>query len=400
MLVENASAPSDKRVWPESLALRDAGYDVVVVSPKRETRDSESETVVSAIPIHRFPVREAAGGPLSYLREYSGALWHLSRLAWTLDRRHRFDVVHAANPPDFLVLAALPLKLRGARFVFDHHDVFPEMVVSQFGPGLFHRLTLWLERLTFRVADAVISTNESYRQVAIQRGGLPPERVTVVRNAPDPARVVRVAADPALRRGKRHLLVYVGIMGVHDGVHHAVEALAHLRHALGRDDFHAAFVGQGAQWDDLVQLARSLDLDDCVEFTGRISDEALMRYFSTADIGLAPDPLDPANDISTMIKILEYMAMGIPIVSFDLREARVSAQGAAAYAPPNDAAAYAQLISDLLDDPDRRREMGEAGKRRIEGPLSWETSRRALLDAYDRLLAAPGGRRRSRRPVR
>jgi glycosyltransferase involved in cell wall biosynthesis len=189
-------------------------------------------------------------------------------------------------------------------------------------------------------------------------------------------------------------------MGVHDGVHHAVEALAHLRHALGRDDFHAAFVGQGAQWDDLVQLARSLDLDDCVEFTGRISDEALMRYFSTADIGLAPDPLDPANDISTMIKILEYMAMGIPIVSFDLREARVSAQGAAAYAPPNDAAAYAQLISDLLDDPDRRREMGEAGKRRIEGPLSWETSRRALLDAYDRLLAAPGGRRRSRRPVR
>jgi glycosyltransferase involved in cell wall biosynthesis len=310
-----------------------------------------------------------------------------------LQREARFDVVHICNPPDLLFLCVLPLKRRGTLVVFDQHDLVPELFLSRFGTSNRWLLTItrWLERLTYRTADAVIATNESYRRAALERGGLPPERVTVVRSAPDLSRFERVEPVPELRRGKAHLICYLGVMGPQDGVDYALRALSHLRHELGRDDFRAAFIGSGDVRDQMIALASELDLEGEVVFTGRISDEELTAYLSTADVCLAPDPKNPLNDVSTMNKVVEYMAMGRAIVSFDLIESRVSAGDAAVYATPNDEREFAGLVAELLDDPDRRAQMGEVGRRRLEEELSWERSAANLAGAYTQLLQA--GRR-------
>lgn len=380
--------PFDRRVWQESTALRDAGWEVHVVCPRGTRRDTEPHVLLDGVRIHRYPLRAATGGPLGYVREYGAALWHTARLA---RRVGPVDVVHACNPPDLLFLVAVLLRRRGARFVFDQHDLVPELYLSRFGRGedLLYRAVLLLERLTYRAADVVVATNESYREVALARGGKRPGDVFVVRSAPAVERFHLVPAEEPLKRGKPYLLCYLGVMGPQDGVDYALRALAALRDGLGRTDWHAVFVGAGDAFDDAVALARELDLSGCVEFTGRIPDEDLLRYLSTADVCLAPDPLNPLNDVSTMNKIMEYMAMARPVVSFDLREARVSAGEAAVYAPANDEAAFAKLVARLLDDPAERRRMGEIGRARVSGPLSWDHSRAALLAAYEAAVAQP-----------
>jgi glycosyltransferase involved in cell wall biosynthesis len=240
-----------------------------------------------------------------------------------------------------------------------------------------------VERLTYEAADVVISTNESYRQTALTRGGKKPEEVFVVRSAPVVERFHEVPAEEQLKSGKPHLLCYLGVMGPQDGVDYALRSLASLRDDLGRTDWHAVFVGSGDTFDAMVALSHQLGLSDLVEFTGRLPDEDVLRYLSTADVCLSPDPRNPLNDVSTMNKIMEYMAMARPIVSFDLKEARVSAGEAAVYAPANDEGEFAKLIARLLDDPDERRRMGEIGRVRVSGPLSWDHSRVALLAAYE-----------------
>ncbi len=382
ILVENLSVPFDRRVWQESTALRDAGWEVHVICPTGANRDTEPEAVIDGVRIHRYPLRPATGGPVGYLREYGLALLHTYRLARKVGP---VRVVHACNPPDLLFLVARMLKRRGARFVFDQHDLVPELYLSRFGRGedFLYRLVLRLERLTYRAADVVIATNESYRRAALTRGGKKPDEVFVVRSAPVVERFHQVPPEEALKRGKPHLLCYLGVMGPQDGVDYALRSLALLRDEIGRSDWHAVFVGAGDTFDAMVALSRELGLSDMVEFTGRIPDEDLLRYLSTADVCLAPDPYNPLNDVSTMNKIMEYMAMARPIVSFDLREARVSAGDAAVYAPPNDESEFAKLIALLLDDPEERRRMGEIGQARVSGPLSWDNSRAALLAAYD-----------------
>ncbi|TQS27789.1 glycosyltransferase family 4 protein [Microbispora sp. KK1-11] len=382
ILVENLSVPFDRRVWQESTALRDAGWEVHVICPTGANRDTEPEALIDGVRIHRYPLRPATGGPVGYLREYGLALLHTYRLARKVGP---VQVVHACNPPDLLFLVARMLKRRGARFVFDQHDLVPELYLSRFGRGedFLYRLVLRLERLTYRAADVVIATNESYRRAALTRGGKKPGEVFVVRSAPVVERFHQVPPEEALKRGKPHLLCYLGVMGPQDGVDYALRSLALLRDEIGRSDWHAVFVGAGDTFDAMVALSRELGLSDMVEFTGRIPDEDLLRYLSAADVCLAPDPYNPLNDVSTMNKIMEYMAMARPIVSFDLREARVSAGDAAVYAPPNDESEFAKLIALLLDDPEERRRMGEIGQARVSGPLSWENSRAALLAAYD-----------------
>jgi glycosyltransferase involved in cell wall biosynthesis len=398
ILVENLSVPFDRRVWQESRALTEAGHHVTVICPRGSKRDTEPYALIEGVEIHRYPLEAATGGPSGYLREYGTALWHSLRLAWRLDREQPFDVVQACNPPDLLFLVALPLKLRGARFVFDHHDLVPELFRSRFGAGgPLLRATELLEKATFRLADHVISTNESYRRVAQGRGRVAPGRTTVVRSAPDLSRFVPVPPDETLKRGRRHLVCYLGVMGPQDGVDYALRSLASLRDDLGRNDVQGAFVGHGDAWDDLVALAHELGLDDRVEFTGRVSDADVARYLSTADVCLAPDPKNPLNDVSTMNKIVEYMAMSRPLVSFDLIEARVSAGEAALYATPNDEREFARLIAELLDDPERGARMGALGRERVEQELSWEHSRRELLGAYETVLAL--GTRRARNPA-
>jgi glycosyltransferase involved in cell wall biosynthesis len=394
VLVENLSVPFDRRVWQESRALVDAGHDVVVICPRGGKQDTESEAVIEGVRILRYPLRAATGGPAGYVREYGFAIWHTLRLALRVRCEGPVDVVHACNPPDLLFLVALPLKLGGTRFVFDHHDLVPELFLSRFpGRGApLHRVAWLLERLTFAAADGVISTNESYRNVAIQRGRMRPERVSVVRSAPDLARFERRHPDAELRRGKHHLAAYLGVMGPQDGVDYALRALAYLHHDLGRDDLHTIFMGTGDAFDDMVALAGQLGISAHVEFTGRVPDEFVQRCLSTADVCLSPDPKNPLNDVSTMNKVVEYMAMGRPLVSFDLVEARVSAAGAAVYAPANDERAFAQLVDELLRDPQRRERMGELGRARVEQALSWDVSRRELISFYDGLLGRQAAR--------
>jgi glycosyltransferase involved in cell wall biosynthesis len=385
ILVENLSVPFDRRVWQESTTLRDAGWEVHVICPQGTKRDTEPETEIDGVRIHRYPLTAATGGPAGYLKEYGSALWHTYRLARKVAKGGKVDVVHACNPPDLLYLVAKRLRRQGARFVFDQHDLVPELYLSRFdrGQDLLYRVVCRLERSTYRAADVVIATNESYRDVAVSRGGMSPDRVFVVRSAPAVERFRPVPAEPELKKGKPHLLCYLGVMGPQDGVDYALRALAALRDELGRTDWHAVFVGAGDTFEAMVELSGRLGLADQVEFTGRIPDEELVRYLSTADVCLSPDPMNPLNDVSTMNKIMEYMAMGRPIVSFDLREARVSAGKAAVYAPANDESAFAKLIVGLLDDPAERERMGEFGKQRVGGPLSWTNSKKALLEAYD-----------------
>ena len=382
ILVENLSVPFDRRVWQESTTLRDAGWDVEVICPQGEQRDTERESVVDGIAIHRYPLRGATGGPQGYLREYTSAVWHTLRLARAVRRGGPVDVVHLCNPPDLLFLVALVLKVGGTKVIFDQHDLVPELYLSRFRPrkdAVYWALRL-MEFLTYRTADVVISTNESYRAKAVGRGRIRPHRAFTVRSAPALERFRQVPPEPELARGKEHLLVYLGVMGPQDGVDYAVRALSHL--AERRDDWHAAFLGAGDSFDEVVALAHRLGLADRVTFTGMAGDDDVRRYLSTACVGIAPDPRNPLNDVSTMNKIVEYMAMGLPMVSFDLTESRVSAGDAALFARPNDVVEFADLLVELLDDRVRRKQMGEIGRGRVAGALSWSRSQASLLAAY------------------
>lgn len=380
IVVENLSVPFDRRVWQECRALREVGYEVSVICPQGRKQDREAYSVVEGVEIHRYPLTPATGGWPGYLREYATAVWRSWRLARGLGR---FDVVHICNPPDLLFLVAVPLKLRGARIIFDQHDLVPELYLSRFDRGrdLLYHAVVALERLTYRLADVVIATNESYRRTALDRGRKAPGRVFVVRSAPDLSRFAGGVPDPARRKGKEHLLCYLGVMGPQDGVDYALHSLAALRD-IRPDDWHAAFVGSGDCFEEMRALARRLGLEHHVTFTGRIPDEELLGYLATADVALSPDPHNPLNDVSTMNKVLEYMAVGRPIVSFDLREARVSAGEAARYVKCNDTGAFAAAVSALLDDPAERRWRGRVGQDRVAGSLSWEHSKAQLIASY------------------
>lgn len=386
VLNENESVPHDRRVWQVCSALRRNGWEVVVVCPQGEGSESQPYERLDGVELHRYRPRFATGGALGYGVEYGWAVGQTWRLVRRLGHR-RFDVVHACNPPDILLLSALSLKRRGARFIFDHHDLVPELYLSRFGRGrdLLYRLTRAGERLAFRLADVVLATNDSYREVAIGRGKKDPEDVFVVRNAPDLSVFRRGEPDVDLRRGRQYLLAYVGVMGPQDGVDYALRALSQLR--ARRDDWHAVFVGDGDVLGEMRRLADRLGLSDRVEFPGWSQDEYIVRVLSTADVALAPDPTSPLNDVSTMVKVAEYMAMSCPLVSFDLREARASAGDAALYAPPNDEAEFAARIDELLSNRERRAAMGALGRARVEQALSWEASERSLLAAYERALA-------------
>ncbi|SCX07117.1 glycosyltransferase family 4 protein [Mycolicibacterium fluoranthenivorans] len=388
ILVENLSVPFDRRVWQEARTLARAGFRVTVICPTGVGQDTEREEVIEGVRILRYPLRAATGGPIGYLREYALALWHTLRLAINVRRTARIDVVHACNPPDLLFLVALFLRPGGARFVFDQHDLVPELFLSRFPNGgrILYRLTRYVERMTYAAADAVISTNESYRRVAIERGGMPPDRVTVVRSAPDLGRFTVCPPDPNLRRDKRYLLAYLGVMGPQDGVDYALRAVQHLRDDMGRNDFRCIFMGGGDVFDEMVSLSRELGVADIVEFPGRVPDAFVESCLSTADVCLSPDPWNPLNDVSTMNKVVEYMAMRRPIVSFDLVEAHVSAGDAAVYVRHNDELAFAKAIDELLRNPERRLWMGETGRHRIEEELSWDVSSRALVRFYEQLL--------------
>ncbi len=388
IISENAPVPADRRVWNISRTLAAAGWQVVIACAQGTDRDDAPFEVLEGIEIHRYPLRPA-GSTLGYAREYGQALWRLRKLVRRLSRERRFDVVHACNPPDLLLLAARSLRRQGTRFIFDHHDLVPELYRSRFGRGedLGYRATLRAERVAYRMADVSLATNGSYARVAVERGGMDPEDVFVVRNGPDLKRFRPVDPDPAWRRGRAHLISYLGIMGPQDGVDHALRALAALR-AL-RDDWHAVFIGDGDALPAMRALADELRLGDHVEFAGWRGDDDIRLILSSSDVCLAPDPPSPLNDVSTMIKIPEYMALGRAVASYALPESRVSAGDSALYAAPGDPDSLGRCVAELLDDPERREQMGALARERVETELSWQHSEGALLAAYARVLSRP-----------
>ncbi len=388
ILVENLPVPFDRRVWMEATTLTAAGYKVSVISPCPPEDAAEPDKVIDGVSVYRYPMPEETRGKLSFVREFWYCLRQTARLTERIWREDHFDVIHSCNPPDTFWWIARGYKKHGVKFVFDHHDLCPELYESKFARrDLMWRALLWMEKMQFDTADAVIATNDSYKAVALSRGGKQEEDVVVVRSGPKLDLFLRVTPEPALKRGRRFMGVYLGVMGVQDGVDYALRAI---RHALddGLADTCFTFVGKGDAFASLQELSAELGLaqDGTVVFTGRLPDGDLRRYLSTADFGIAPDPKDPLNDVSTMNKIIEYMAMGLPIVSFDLKESRFSAQKAALYASDNDPRALGRAMIELVQDPAKRAAMGEFGQARVAGGLGWDHSSRVLIDFYGRLL--------------
>ena len=386
IIVENAPVPFDTRVWKEACSLHDSGYDVTVLCPRGGGCDKGYE-VIDGVRIYRHPMPHEASTPLGYLREYGYALLWEFLYTWWIYLRHGFHVIQGCNPPDDIFLIALPFKLLGVRYVFDHHDVSPELYLAKGGrKDVLYRVQVWLENLTYRFSDVVMVTNGSYRDRAVTRGSVDYKDVFIVRNGPDLRRFGPVPPKPALKYGKPYLVGYVGTMSVQDGLDILLDVVAHMK-LLGRRDIHFTCVGGGPGLADLRRMTRSKGLDDVLNFTGRISDEQLLEILSTADVCVNPDRPCQMNNISTMIKIMEYMALCKPIVQFDLKEGRFSAQDASLYADNKKGAAdFANKIACLLDNPDERKRMGQFGRRRVEEELAWQHSVANLLAAYQRLF--------------
>ena len=387
IVVQNLPVPFDRRVWLECQALVGAGYDVSVICPMG--KGDPAFQVVDSVRLYKYRPYAPGGSKVSFVYEYAYSFLATAWLTLKARRSGRFDVMQACNPPDiFWPLALLLRAIDRTRFIFDHHDLCPELYESRFPAGqrLLHRLLLALERRTHRTADHVISTNDSYRKIAIERSGKRPADVTVVRTGPDPDRLRRGPVCPELRRGREFVAAYIGVMGPQDGVDIAVRAADVVVHELGRDDIAFTLIGSGDCFDDLVALRDMLGLRDHVEFTGRAPDEDVARILSTADVGLSPDPKNPLNDVSTMNKTMEYMAFELPVVAFDLRETRVSAGDAAVYVKPNDLRAYAEAIVELVDDPSARAWAGKVGRARVEDELAWSHQAGTYLDVYASVL--------------
>lgn len=388
ILVENLPSPFDRRVWQEATTLAAHGYGVSIVCPTGKGCEATYEEI-DGIHIYRYTLHTEGEGALGYLVEYSAALWHTFRLAWRVRKTHGFDVIHACNPPDLLFLVALFFKRAfGTRFLFDHHDINPELYEAKFGRrDALWKLMVWLERRTFAAADVSIATNESYKRIAVERGGMAPERVHVVRSGPKLDRLRIQAPRPELRKGRRFLVGYVGVMGKQEGIDYLLQAARHIVRDMGREDVHFGLVGGGTSLEEMRRLADELGVADFVTFTGRVSDDELLDMLNTSDVCVNPDVVNEMNDKSTMNKIMEYMALAKPIVQFDLTEGRFSAQDASLYARPNDPLDLARRIVELLDDPDRRRKMGEFGRSRVENELEWRYEAPKLLAAYGKLWA-------------
>ena len=394
ILVENLPSPFDRRVWQEAGALRDAGYAVSIICPTGKGCEKKRETI-DGIDIWRYRLPVEGAGALGYLLEYSAALAFTLFLSLRIFFGKGFDVVHACNPPDLFFLIGGFYKLLGRRFVFDHHDANPELYEAKFGRrGLFYRVLLLLEKATFRTADVSIATNESYKRIAVTRGGMPPEKVFVVRSGPSLERLKIVPPDERLKKGKKYLVGYVGVMGKQEGIDYLLIAAAHLVHELKRSDVHFGLVGGGTSLDEMRALARHLGLEEHVTFTGRVPDREMLAMLNTAEVCVNPDIANEMNDISTMNKVMEYMALGKPIVQFDLAEGRFSAREASLYARKNNPFDLAMKIIELLDDPERRRRMGAYGRRRVENELEWRYERPKLLAAYDALWTVTAPRER------
>lgn len=393
MIVENLPSPFDRRVWQEAGTLHAAGYEVSIICPTGKGYEKRYE-YIDGIHIYRHPLPIEAEGALGYLIEYGAALFWEFTLAFRVLFTRGFDVIHACNPPDLIFLVGGFFKLFGKKFVFDHHDINPELYEAKFGRrDFFYKLMVWLERMTFRFADVSIATNESYKRIALERGGMDSNKVFVVRSGPMLERLKIQPPVPALKQGRSYLVGYVGVMGRQEGIDYLLRAAAYIVQVLQRHDVHFGLVGGGTSLTEMQDYARALGIADYVTFTGRVPDADMLAMLNTADVCVNPDVANPMNDKSTMNKIMEYMALGKPIVQFDLTEGRFSAQEASVYAQQNNEVDFACKIVELLDDAPRRRQMGAFGRQRVLNELEWRYEAPKLLAAYDAAWGTPMTRR-------
>lgn len=391
IIVENLPVPFDTRVWQEATTLAENGYEVSVICPKGKGFDSDYE-YLKGVHIHRHDLPTEGNGALGYAREYFCALREEIRLARKIYKERGFHVIHGCNPPDDIYMVARLFRNKGVDYVFDHHDICPELFEAKFGKksGLLYKSQLWLERQTYKHCAFAFVTNESYKRIAISRGGMSEDKVFVLRSGPKLERLRITSAKPEIKRGKRFMVGYLGVIGQQEGIEYMLKAAQYIKEQLRRDDIFWGIVGGGPHLEALRSQSHEMGLDDILEFTGRVSDEVLLDYLNTADVCVNSDEYNAMNDKSTMNKILEYMALGKPIVQFDLTEGRYSAQEASLYAEPNNAIDMANKIIHLLDHPEERQRMSEYGRKRIVNELSWEHTSRALLEGYDQYFTRRG----------
>lgn len=385
IIVENLPVPFDTRVWQEATTLAANGYTVSVICPVGKGYTAKEETL-DGVHIFRHELPTEGNGALGYFREYGTALREELRLAKKVYREIGFDVIHGCNPPDDIYMVASFFKKFGVKYVFDHHDICPELYEAKFGntKGLLYKSQVWLEQQTYRHCTFAFVTNESYRKIAIERDHMPPEKVIVLRSGPKLERLKQLPPDESIRRGYPYMVGYLGVIGQQEGVEYILQAAQYIKER--ENNVFWGVVGGGPHLETMKKQAREMGLDDCVEFTGRVPDEQMLRYLNTADVCVNSDTYNAMNDKSTMNKVLEYMALGKPIVQFDLTEGRYSAQEASLYAKRNDAEDMAKKIQQLLADPALREKMGQYGRERIVNELSWDKTSKALLEGYEKFF--------------
>lgn len=385
-IVENLAVPFDRRVWQESTALKAAGFDVSVICPIMEGFTSPHE-VIEGIEIYRHPFPLEARGALGYLMEYGLALYWEYRLARKIYKKKPFQVIHGGNPPDLIYLVAKRFRRKGVKYVFDHHDINPELYLAKFGrKNFFYRMLLYLERQSFKHASYSVATNESYREIAMKRGKMSPDRVRVVRNGPKLDRVKLQEPKPEFKKGRRFLVGYIGVIAEQEGIDLLLESARYI--CDRRDDVHFAIIGGGQDLDILKKLSAKMGLESFVDFHGRVSDRLLFDILNTADVCVNPDTPSDMNNLSTMNKIMEYMALKKPIVQYDLKEGRFTAGEASLYADNESTIDFADKIMLLLDDENKRIEMGNLGRQRVLNDLSWEIQAKGLIEYYRHIFAS------------
>lgn len=391
IIVENLPVPFDTRVWQEATTLVENGYGVSVICPKGKGYDREYECI-NGVHIYRHDLPTEGNGAIGYAREYYVALREEYRLAKHIYKERGFHVIHGCNPPDNIYMVAKKFRKYGVDYVFDHHDICPELFEAKFGKasGVLYKSQLWLEKHTYKNCVFAFVTNESYKRIAMERGGMKEEDVFVLRSGPKLERLKIQAPNEKIKRGRKFMIGYLGVIGQQEGIEYMLEAADYIKNTIKRDDIFWGIVGGGPHLDAMREKCEKMGLSDIVEFTGRVPDEQMLDYLNTADVCVNSDKHNSMNDKSTMNKVLEYMALGKPMVQFELTEGRYSAQEASLYAEPNNAKDMAEKILELLDNPEMRRKMSEYGRNRIINELSWEHTSKVLLQGYDRYFKNRG----------
>ncbi|HMU45697.1 MAG TPA: glycosyltransferase family 4 protein [Chitinophagaceae bacterium] len=384
IIVENLPLPFDRRVWQEANTLAENGAKVSIICPKMKGYTKSYEKI-NGIDIYRHPLPVEANGFMGYIAEYFLAFFWEFILSWKIFFKKRFHVIQGCNPPDTIFFVAFFFKIFGVKYVFDHHDISPELYIAKYNKkGFFYRMLLLMERLTFITANFSIATNESYKEIAIRRGKMPEGKVQVVRSGPKLDRLKLTKGNEKYKKGRRFLVGYVGVIGAQEGLDLLLDSVKYI--ISKRTDVQFAIVGGGTDLEQIKKMSTELELNDYVDFYGRVEDATLVDVLNTSDVCVNPDRPTIMNDLSTMNKIMEYMALRKPIVQYDLKEGRFSAQHASLYADNTNTTDFAEKIIWLLDHPEQRKEMGEFGYNRVVNELSWEYESKKLVNFYKRVL--------------